>query len=110
MLKQDGTVWTFGNNQYGQLGNGAIENKNEIEPQRVVGINGQGYLNDVIDIAAGTSFVVALRRNGEVIAWGRNEYGQLGTTNGISENPIKVQEIGGNYLKGVVQVSAARDH
>lgn len=110
LLKQDGTIWTWGNNTYGQLGNGKIENKNEIEPQQVLGINGEGYLEDVVDIAAGTSFVVALRQNGEVITWGRNEYGQLGTTNGIAQNPIRVQETGGNYLRGVVQVSAARDH
>lgn len=110
LLKQDGTVWSWGNNAYGQLGNGNIENKNEIEPQKVLGINGQGYLDHVIDIAAGASFVVALRENGEVITWGRNDYGQLGTANGIAANPIRVQETGGNYLRGVVQVSAARDH
>ena len=110
LLKQDGTVWTWGNNSNGQLGNGKIENKNEIEPQQVLGLDGIGYLNEVIDIAAGSNFVVALRKNGEVVTWGKNEFGQLGTTNGTASNPVRVQETGGNNLKGAIQVSAARDH
>ena len=35
-LKSDGTVWTWGNNQYGQLGNGDIENYNTGTPQQVI--------------------------------------------------------------------------
>ncbi len=106
LLKQDGTVWTWGNNQYGQLGNGKIENVNTIEPTQVLGVGGIGYLNDIIDIAAGKYHVVALKKNGEVVTWGRNEIGQLGTTAEIASNPVNVREKGGNILVGAIKVTA----
>lgn len=51
LLKTDGTVWTWGNNQYGELGTRDIENNIFEEPKQVRGINGEGYLNNVVDIA-----------------------------------------------------------
>ena len=42
VLKPDGSVWTWGNNTYGQLGNGNVANVSIREPARVVGINGEG--------------------------------------------------------------------
>lgn len=108
LLKQDGTVWTWGNNTYGQLGNGKAENVNSIEPTQVLGIGGSGYLNDIIDISAGQYFVVALRRNGEVVTWGRNEIGELGTTAEIATTPMNVREKSGNILVGAVKVTAGK--
>lgn len=108
LLKQDGTVWTWGNNTYGQLGNGKAENVNVTEPVQVLGIGGSGYLNDIIDISAGQYFVVALRRNGEVVTWGRNEIGELGTTVDIATTPMNVREKSGNILVGAVKVTAGK--
>lgn len=51
MLKSDGTVWTWGNNAYGELGTRDIENNVFEKPQQVRGINGEGYLTNVIDLA-----------------------------------------------------------
>ena len=110
LLKNDGTVWSWGDNTYGQLGNGQISGEQTENPVQVLGVNGQGYLTDVVDVAAGTSFTVALRKNGEVVAWGRNDYGQLGNTNDVTENPIYVKDKNGNKLTGVTDISAARDH
>ena len=57
-LKTDGTVWTWGNNQYGQQGNGTIENVNRAEPGQVIGVNGEGYLENIKQITTGAHFTV----------------------------------------------------
>ena len=75
-LKSDGTVWTFGYNGYGELGDGTNTNRNR--PVQVLGEGGVGYLTDVIDIAGGGYHTIALKFDGTVWAWGRNSYGQLG--------------------------------
>ena len=51
ILKSDGTVWTWGNNSYGELGTRDIENNIFEEPSQVRGINGEGYLTNVVDLA-----------------------------------------------------------
>ena len=57
-LKADGTVWTWGLNNYGQLGNGTKVNSSA--PVKVEGLEG------VIDVAAGDLGSVALLSDGTV--------------------------------------------
>ena len=64
VLKSDGTVWAWGANSYGQLGNGTNILSNV--PVEVTGLSG------VVSIAAGESFAVALKSDGTVWAWGNN--------------------------------------
>jgi len=35
-------------------------------------------MEEIVQIACGTSFVIALSKNGKLYSWGRNENGQLG--------------------------------
>jgi alpha-tubulin suppressor-like RCC1 family protein len=69
-LKDDGTVWAWGFNQVGQLGDGT--NTDTSTPVRVSGLDG------VRAIAAGGGNGLALKDNGTVWAWGFNRFGQLG--------------------------------
>ncbi len=78
-LKSNGTVWAWGRNNYGQLGNGTTTNKNT--PVQVSG------LSSVIAIAAGTFHSIALKSDGTVWAWGVNEYGQLGDNTTTRSHP-----------------------
>jgi alpha-tubulin suppressor-like RCC1 family protein len=76
-LLHDGTVRTWGSNQYGQLGNGkggfeAATGQNQRLPKTVEG------LTHVSAIAAGGPSNYALLENGTVMAWGGNAKGQLG--------------------------------
>ena len=98
-LKDDGTVWAWGSNNYGQLGNGAYIHQSDI-PVQVMD------LTDVIAIAAGDSHSVAVKNDGTVWAWGANWYGELGdgTTN---ESRTPVQAVG---LDGVTAISAGYYH
>jgi hypothetical protein len=70
VLKRDGTVWAWGRNWSGQLGDGTYTNR--ATPVAVSG------LTEVIAIAAGMEYTVALKSDGTAWAWGSNEYGQLG--------------------------------
>lgn len=71
----DGSVWAWGNNQSGQLGDGSA--RNQAQPVLLSG------LTDVSAIAAGMAHNLALKTDGTVWAWGDNQSGQLGdgTTN-----------------------------
>lgn len=80
-LKNDGTLWAWGNNQYGQLGDGTTTDK--FSPIQI--------LNNVIDVAAGYSHVLAIKSDSSVWAWGDNAFGQLGINSTLNSNvPIQI--------------------
>jgi len=82
-LRGDGTVWAWGRNFYGQLGNGTNSNSNV--PVQVTA------LTDVTEIAAGWEHSLALMSNGSVWAWGGNISGQLGNGTNVASNvPVRV--------------------
>jgi hypothetical protein len=69
-LRTDGTVWAWGNNSIGQLGDGTTNRR--LTPVQVTG------LTNIRAIAAGEFHSLALKQDGTVWAWGYNYYGQLG--------------------------------
>lgn len=101
-LKSDGTVWTFGQNDRGQLGDGSAINRDL--PVQVK--QGAGYLTGVIAIAAGANHSLALKSDGTVWAWGHNLYGQLGNgTNSDQKTAVKT-----GALSHVVAIAAGANH
>src|SRR5438034_1102938 len=70
VIDSSGNVWTWGQNTYGQLGNGTTVPS--AVPIRVTTLSG------IVQVAAGASFTLALKQDGTVWAWGLNAYGQLG--------------------------------
>jgi alpha-tubulin suppressor-like RCC1 family protein/subtilisin family serine protease/chitodextrinase len=97
-LHKDGTVWAWGDNGYGRLGDGTtIQRKT---PVHIIN------LNNVISIAAGCEHSLALKNDGTVWAWGYNGYGQLGDGTTITTSaPIQV-----NSLADVIQIAAGYEH
>ncbi len=81
-----GTVEDWGDNSYGELGNGLGEpGVRALLPEAVPG------LTDVTSVAAGASFALALLSNGTVVAWGNGGEGQLGDGTDESSNvPVTV--------------------
>ena len=84
-LSFDGTVWAWGSNSVGQLGDGtAVAQRNF--PRKVVGIGGVDSLTDIIAIAAGGNHSLAIRSDGSVVSWGLNNSGQLGDSTKTTRN------------------------
>jgi hypothetical protein len=81
-LKNDVTVWAWGNNGHGQLGKG-VNKANSNVPMQVSGLTG------VVSIAAGGASL-ALKSDGTVWAWGA-EYLGNGTT-APSNVPVEVRD------------------
>eukprot|EP01125_Pyxidicula_operculata_P011631 TRINITY_DN3812_c0_g2_i2.p1 TRINITY_DN3812_c0_g2~~TRINITY_DN3812_c0_g2_i2.p1 ORF type:complete len:2464 (-),score=554.47 TRINITY_DN3812_c0_g2_i2:160-7446(-) len=72
VVTDEGKLFSFGENSYGQLGLGHRENQNR--PQLVVGLAHK----KVVDISCGMFHSLALTDEGQLYAWGRNKHGQLG--------------------------------
>lgn len=70
--KGDQSVYSSGLNNYGQLGVGSEDDSKVLVP--VPALNGRG----ITMVNGGTHHSVALADTGEVYAWGRADYGQLG--------------------------------
>ena len=68
-LKSDGTVWAWGRNYYGQLGDGSTTNR--LTPVQVSGLTG-------VIALAGQNHSLALKSDDTVWACGDNASGQLG--------------------------------
>jgi alpha-tubulin suppressor-like RCC1 family protein len=112
-LKGDGTVWSWGNSQHGQLGIGIegydpsnIPDYNRATPVQVLGIDGVGYLTEITTIATGMHHSFAIDSSGNLYAWGLNTAAQLGdgtTTN--RSTPVLV-----TGLNDVVKIDGGRGH
>jgi hypothetical protein len=97
-LCNDGTVWGWGWNTAGQIGDGTRTNRRS--PVQVSGIS------DAVSIAAGRDMTYALRANGTVLAWGDNTYGEIGDgTTTARLTPVAVPG-----LTGVTSIAPGRDH
>jgi alpha-tubulin suppressor-like RCC1 family protein len=83
-LKSDGTIWGWGENIYGQLGDGSMAREQASPVRSVPG-------NDWKQVATSGLHSVALKRDGTLWSWGNNWAGQLGdgTTN-LSRVPVRV--------------------
>ena len=69
-VKNDGTLWAWGNNWVGQLGDGTITDKTI--PTQI------GTANNWLKVSAGFYASYAIKTDGTLWAWGQNAYGQLG--------------------------------
>jgi alpha-tubulin suppressor-like RCC1 family protein len=99
-LRADGTLWAWGSNTNGRLGDNSITSRSS--PVSVVG----GF-TDWIQVNAGNSHNIALRANGTAWAWGSNANGRLGDNTTTSRSsPVSV--VGG--FTDWTQASAGDSH
>ncbi|HQN77474.1 MAG TPA: hypothetical protein PLP45_04185 [Syntrophales bacterium] len=106
VLKEDGTVWGWGKNEFGQLGDDTVTDR--WTPVQVKGPGGAGFLTGVTAVAAGWLHSAALRSDGTVWAWGCNGSGQLGDDTMTDRwTPVQVKGPGGaGFLADVTAVEA----
>jgi PKD repeat protein len=101
-LKSDGTVWAWGSNWSGQLGNGTEPWNSSNIPVPVLGLTG------ITAIAGGADHSLALKSDGSVWAWGENGQGQLGDgTRNNSNVPVQIASAPGTVF---TQIAAGEIH
>ena len=71
-MKTDGSLWTWGNNEYGRAGNPSGPNEGYSSPVQV------GSGTDWLNIACSGHNTMGVKTDGTFWAWGRNQYGELG--------------------------------
>ena len=99
-----GTVWCWGGNSNGQLGNGTFTQS--AVPVQVMDSTGSAPLSNVSRIAAGQSHACAVTNAGEALCWGDNGQGQLGNgTEIVSSLPVQVSGLS----TGVSTIAAGSD-
>ncbi len=90
-LKTDGTLWAWGNNFYGQLGNNTQAISYSPLPVKTDQDSESEPDTDWHAVSAGYLHTVALKTDGTLWAWGDNEYGQLGDgTTTLSLVPVQI--------------------
>ena len=103
-LDENGKVYAWGSNGYGQLGNVTTTSSRPICISDIL-----TNLVNIKEISAGGSHTVALDENGKVYVWGNNYFGQLGDgTTTSSDIPICISDISGNdlYNQKALKISA----
>ncbi|KAK7574136.1 hypothetical protein V9T40_011327 [Parthenolecanium corni] len=100
-LSKDGKVYSWGSNNFGQLGNNS--QVNSVNPILI-----QGNLKDkrVVKISCGDNFSVVALDNEQVYAWGDNSYGQVGFDS-LSHTPYflspnKIRGLNDIYIKELI--------
>jgi alpha-tubulin suppressor-like RCC1 family protein len=110
-VKKNGTIWSWGRNSSGQLGQADLINRKT--PTQI------GIDSDWFSIIAGSEHTIGLKTNpagGTLWAWGRNDYGQLGIgyTSSYVFTPAQINADSDWLPQGVsgtnLSILAARQH
>ncbi len=87
-VQEDGSLWSWGSNQVGQLGVPSTTTVSAVPIQ-------VGTATDWVDIACGHAHTVALKEDGTLWSWGYNNQGQLGQgTSGTGYNVFTPTQVG----------------
>lgn len=107
-VKADGTVWAWGTNQSGALGDGSTTARgNPVQVKDSLGIP----FTNAIQVSAREIHTLALKSDGSVWAWGDNRASVLGDgTTATRLNPVPVLAAGGGVFTGVVAIAAGTSH
>ena len=92
-VKTDGTLWSWGENTYGTMGENAVNTQYSSPVQTIA------YGTTWKQVSAGQYFTTAVKTDGTLWAWGLNNYGNLGT-NEIYVNyssPVQTVMYGTNW-------------
>lgn len=102
VITKNGKLLTWGENQYGQIGDGTTETP--MEPKEIMG--------NVKSVAVGYNFMAAVKNDGSLWMWGDNKHGQL--TSAIageySATPTRILEDVDSIDVGLLHVLALKDN
>jgi alpha-tubulin suppressor-like RCC1 family protein len=99
-IKADGTLWTWGSNQFGQLGAGAVGHRSSPAQTVAAGTNWK-------QVSIGIGFIGAVKTDGTLWTWGYNQTGQLGDNSSVHRSsPVQTLAGGTNWR----QISCGGSH
>jgi alpha-tubulin suppressor-like RCC1 family protein len=108
-IRDDGngtkTVWAWGDNWNGQLGNNL--GNSGYKAVKVMGPGGVGDLSNIVSIASGRRHCLAIDSSGLVWAWGSSNSGELGVDGITTSQPLPIQVVG---LSGITKIAAGNYH
>lgn len=95
-LHEDGTVWAWGNNEHGELGNGRQQDMTQLMYERGAHVPRPACvsgLKNIRLIASGGSTAYAVATDGTVWGWGSNDHGQLGVgvNSELATLPVEIE-------------------
>ena len=93
-LKTDGTLWSWGANNFGQLGVNDTTNRSTPVTTLLGGTNWKS-------IASGGRYTVALKTDGTLWTWGRNDFGALGINDTTNRSTPVTTLLGGTNWKSI---------
>jgi alpha-tubulin suppressor-like RCC1 family protein len=99
-VKTDGTLWGWGDNRVGQVGDESIVDRSS--PVQV------GVLTNWSTVASGSSFCVAVKTDGTIWSWGTNANGKLGLSIAFGQQRSSPVQIG--TLTNWHQVDVSSSH
>ena len=89
-VKTDGTLWAWGNNAFGKLGDSTTTNKSS--PVQTIAAG-----NNWKQVSCGSLHTAAIKTDGTLWSWGYNYYGRLGD-NTINDTSSPVQTVTGGTI------------
>lgn len=99
VIKEDGTLWTWGRNDRGQLGNGSGEGTSLLDDWNTwtFQTTPEQVMDNVVAVSCGELCCAAIRSDGTLWTWGDNGWGQLGIGKGanpdsFSARPVQAME------------------
>ena len=104
--RDEKTVYCWGDNRYGQLGNTSVRGN----PEQVALGSNNLTLKGVKSVAVGPDRTCILSVRDEVYCWGNGANGLLGSDRVLSPYPLRVLDANGEVLSNSVQLTLGQNH
>lgn len=106
VIKSDGSLWMWGTNHMGELGDGTVDTSPDkaVYNKNVDKASPIKVMDDVTSVSLGANHTLAIKSDGSLWAWGWNMFGAIGdgTTDNVRNKPVKIMD-------GVVSCSAGSE-